>query len=236
MIQVDNIRKRYGKKQVLTGVSFTAKQGECIAIAGANGCGKSTLLSILAGTQKADGGSFSAFSTDLFAEPKKRQTLLGYVPQENPLLPELSAKDNLRLWYCKSKYSMEEELECGVLRMLGIHEFLHTTVSKLSGGMKKRLSIGCAIAQDPPILVLDEPSAALDLICKERIREYLTEHIRRNGIVVITTHDEEELALCHHLLVMREGKLSEADRGLRGKELLACLTGASPEAAEGVRV
>ena len=143
MIEVEHISKSYGKKQVLRDVSFSAKQGECIAIAGANGCGKSTLLSILAGTLRPNGGTFRAFDHDMFREPKERERIVGYVPQENPLIPELTAKDNLRLWYCDSPYDMNEELEKGVLSMLGIPDFLNVKVSNMSGGMKKRLSIGC---------------------------------------------------------------------------------------------
>ncbi len=221
MIEVKNIAKNYGKKQVLRNITFTAKQGEYIAIAGANGCGKSTLLSILAGTLRSGGGSFTAFSHDMFAEPRERERLIGYVPQENPLIGELTAKDNLRLWYCDSRFDLEQELAQGVLAMLGIPEFLNVKVSNMSGGMKKRLSIGCAVANDPPILILDEPGAALDLVCKEAIKEYLAEFKKRNGIVLITTHDEEELSLCDHLLVMKQGELHEVDKHLRGKELLA---------------
>ncbi len=221
MIEVQGIAKNFGKKQVLRDIIFSAKQGECVAIAGANGCGKSTLLSILAGTLRPQQGSFRAFGHDMFTEPKERERLVGYVPQENPLIGELSAKDNLRLWYCNSRFDMNRELESGVLAMLGIPDFLNVKVANMSGGMKKRLSIGCAVANDPAILILDEPSAALDLVCKDAIRRYLEEFKKRNGIVLITTHDEEELSLCDRILVMNEGRLREVDRNLRGQQLLA---------------
>lgn len=224
MLEINGIFKSYGKKQVLKGAGFSAKEGDCIAIAGINGCGKSTLLSILSGTLKSDGGSFTVKGTDLLKEPGKRKGLIGYVPQENPLIGELTVRDNLRLWYCDSRLDMEEELKSGVLKMLGIDEFAHMTVNRLSGGMKKRVSIGCAVAYDPPVLILDEPSAALDLACKENIRLYLTEHLKREGIIIITTHDEAELSLCTRLLVMKDGVLHEEDKSLRGAELLAHLS------------
>lgn len=224
MLEVNDIYKSYGKKQVLKGASFTAEKGECIAIAGINGCGKSTLLSILSGTLKSDKGSFLVKGTDLLREPGKRKGLIGYVPQENPLIGELTVRDNLRLWYCDSHLDMNEELENGVLKMLGVDEFINVTVNRLSGGMKKRVSIGCAVAYDPPVLILDEPSAALDLACKENIRIYLSEHLKREGIILITTHDEAELSLCTRLLVMKDGVLHEEDKGLRGTELLAHLS------------
>jgi ABC-type multidrug transport system ATPase subunit len=90
--------------------------------------------------------------------------------------------------------------------------------------MKKRVSIGCAMAYDQPVLILDEPSAALDLACKENIRLYLTGHLKRDGIILITTHDEAELAMCNKLLVMKQGILHEEATNLRGADLLARLT------------
>ena len=221
MIEVTGITKRYGKKIVLRDATFSAKQGECVAIAGANGSGKSTLLKILAGTLRAGGGTFTAFGHDMLKEPAERERLIGYVPQENPLIAELTALDNLKLWYCNSRYDIEQELERGTLAMLGIPEFLNVRVDAMSGGMKKRLSIGCAVANDPPVLILDEPDAALDLICKEAIRDYLAEHKRRGGIVLITTHDEEALSLVDKLMVMQDGYLREVDKHLRGDGLLA---------------
>ena len=224
MIEVKNIAKSYGKKKpVLRDISFTAKQGECIAIAGANGCGKSTLLSILAGTLRPDAGEFCAFGHNMFKEPKERERTIGYVPQEHPLIPELTARDNLRLWYCDSPFDMDEELENGVLAMLGIGEFLNVRVSAMSGGMKKRLSIGCSVANDPPVLIMDEPGAALDLVCKAAIRHYMAEYKKRNGIILITTHDEQELDLCDRILIMRQGVLHEEDPTLRGDRLLEAI-------------
>ncbi|MDD6101489.1 MAG: ABC transporter ATP-binding protein [Clostridiales bacterium] len=223
MIEVKNIKKSYGKKQVLKDITFSASKGECIAIAGLNGCGKSTLLSILSGTLKSDGGEFFVNGVNIMKAPAKRKGLIGYVPQENPLIAELSVRDNLKLWYCDSRLDMDDELENGVLHMLGIHEFADMPVNKLSGGMKKRVSIGCAVSYDPPVLILDEPSAALDLACKENIAEYLQAHKSREGIILITTHDEAELRICNRLLVMKNGELKEEDVSLKGRELLSKL-------------
>ena len=224
MLEIRDIHKSYGKREILKGVNLKAEKGDCIAIAGLNGCGKSTLLSILAGTLRADSGSFIINGVDLINDNKKRKGIIGYVPQENPLITELSARDNLRLWYCDSALDMEKELKEGVLKLLGVDEFVDVRIDRLSGGMKKRVSIGCAVAHDPAVLILDEPSAALDLECKEKIREYLEEHKKRDGIVLITTHDEAELAICNRLVMMKNGVLTEEDRELRGAELLKKLS------------
>ncbi|MCM1245014.1 MAG: ABC transporter ATP-binding protein [Roseburia sp.] len=205
-----HIKKSYqrGKKLVLQDVSFSAEAGQCIGILGENGSGKSTLLSLLAGTQKADAGTLLYCGKPLLSESRETRQLIGYVPQENPLIEELSAYDNLRLWYCDAPLSLEQELKDGVLAMLGIHEFLNVRVSRMSGGMKKRLSIGCAIAGDPPVLLLDEPGAALDLICKERISVYLKNCLEQGKIVLLATHEEREIELCDKLYVLKDGVLS----------------------------
>lgn len=204
-IQIEHIQKRYRRTPVLTDVNLTASGGTCIGILGSNGCGKSTLLSVLAGVLNQDGGAFLCDGKDLFDQPALRKKLVGYVPQGTPLIEELSARDNLRLWY--SKDSMERELQSGVLKMLGVDEFLKTPVCKMSGGMKKRLSIGCAMAGRPPILLLDEPTAALDLVCKEQIARYLQSYKKSGGILLLTTHDATELSLCDRWYILKNGVL-----------------------------
>ena len=204
-VQISHVQKKYRKKSVLKDINLTASGGTCIGILGCNGSGKSTLLSILAGVLRRDGGSFLCDGKDLFQDQKLRSQLVGYVPQGTPLIEELSAKDNLLLWY--SPQQMEEELENGVLKMLGIDAFLKVPVNKMSGGMKKRLSIGCSVANRPPILLLDEPTAALDLICKESIAEYLRRYKRSGGLLLLTTHDVLELELCDAWYIIRDGVL-----------------------------
>jgi len=204
-IEIKNVSKCYGKKQVLKDISFSAEGGKCIGILGANGCGKSTFLSILAGVLERDGGQFLFNGEDLFENRKKRSSLVGYVPQGTPLIEELTARDNLLLWYDAD--DMQKALDTGVLKMLGVDQFLKTTVRRMSGGMKKRLSIGCAMAKQPPILLLDEPTAALDLACKQSIAQYLTEYKKSGGLLLLTTHDSLELSLCDEIYIIKDGKL-----------------------------
>ena len=130
---------------------------------------------------------------------------MGYIPQGTPLIEELTAKDNLSLWY--DKKALKTELESGVLKTLGINEFLKVAVSKMSGGMKKRLSIGCAIANRPPVLLLDEPMAALDISCKQTISDYINTHKKAGGIAILVTHDIMELDLCDKLYILKDGRL-----------------------------
>lgn len=203
-ITIQNIRKGYRNKPVLQDVSFAAKSGDCVGVLGGNGTGKSTLLRTLAGVIRADGGQFLWNEFDLLRDEARRSAFVGYVPQGTPLLQELTAKDNLRLWYDGA--AMEQSLDSGVLKLLGVDQFLKTPVCKMSGGMKKRLSIGCAVAHDPRILLLDEPSAALDLVCRERILDYLEAFRKRGGIVILSSHDVQEIGVCSARYLLRGGR------------------------------
>lgn len=205
MIEIKQIQKKYKKKAVLTDINLDVQEGSCVGILGGNGSGKSTLLSILAGVQKADNGSFLWGGADLFKNEKIREEILGYVPQGNPLMEELTAWDNLRLWYEKDE--LKKELDGGVLDMLGIPDFLKVPVRKMSGGMKKRLSIGCSVVNHPKLLLLDEPSAALDLICKERIGNYLKDFKAQGGSIILATHDVQEIELCDAWYILKNGML-----------------------------
>lgn len=219
-LEILNIRKNYGKKPVLRGVSLTAEAGDCVGILGENGSGKSTLLGVLSGLQKGE-GSFLLDGSDLLREEKLRGRMVSLVPQAPPLLPELTARDNLLLWY--SREEMERQLAEGHLKMLGVGEFLRVPVRRLSGGMKKRLAIGCAMAGEPRVLLLDEPTSALDLVCKEEIYRWLRHFQAGGGIVLLATHDVYELQLCSAVHVLKNGVL-QPYTGLRDAEaLIGCL-------------
>lgn len=204
-IEIKSISKKYGKKSVLKDISLKAQSGECIGILGANGCGKSTLLSILAGVVRPSGGEFSADGENLFDSKRRLAELVGFVPQGTPLIEELTAFDNLSLWY--DRKTLKSSLKSGMLKTLGIDEFIKVPVSKMSGGMKKRLSIGCAVYKNQPILLLDEPTAALDIICKQEISSYLKERKEKGDIIFLATHDISELQLCDKLYIIKEGEL-----------------------------
>lgn len=197
-LKVNGLKKKYGRKVVLDGIDLSAGEGECIGLIGGNGSGKSTFLSILAGIIKADDGSFMVKAD---GKPVK----MGYVPQGTPLIPELSARDNLLLWY--DRKALQQELQSGVLQELGIPDFLKVPVRKMSGGMKKRLSIGCAVAGGPQVLLMDEPTAALDIACKNAIYEYMKSFQKKGGIILLATHDIHEIELCDRCYLLTDGKM-----------------------------
>ena len=207
MLEVSNIKKSYGRKTVLEHISFHAESGECVAIVGRNGCGKTTLMQILAGVIRPNEGELRYFGKDPLSKKKYFHKLCGYVPQELPLMEELSVKDNLRLWGVGTRKEDQE-----LIREFQLEELMRVTVAKLSGGMKRRLSIACALAQWPAILFMDEPSTALDLYYKESIGNWIKKYCGMNGIVVMATHDEKEILSCDRCLLMKEGKLCELSK------------------------
>ena len=201
--ELRDIRKSYGKKTVLRGVSFGAERGEAIGIVGANGSGKSTLLRVLSGVLRPDAGEFYWEGSDLLRSRPALERTVAYVPQGTPLIEELSALDSLRLWYDAD--ALRASLRDGMLRQLGIQDFLKVPASRLSGGMRKRLSIGCAISRDPQILLLDEPAAALDLAARERLLDYFAAFRARGGLIIMATHDLRELESCSRCFLLRGG-------------------------------
>lgn len=217
-LSVINVQSAYGKRKVLSGINLSAEAGQCIGLVGANGCGKSTLLNILAGLRKQDAGEIY-----LDGQPaeKKQQFIhyIGYVPQQSNLIDEVTVWDNLLLAYGDSTV-LKEQLENGFLKFLGLQEMCDLKAGKLSGGMKKRVSIGCAMAGNPPILLLDEPGAALDLPGKGEVHKYLEFYKEQGGVIVIATHEESDLDLCDKIYVLNGGKSREIDRTVRGDALI----------------
>ncbi len=221
MLEVTGLCKSYGKQKILDAVSFTAAPGTCVGIVGSNGCGKTTLLSILAGAVKADQGSIRYRNQEATGSPGVFAREAAYVPQENPLIEELTVRDNLSLWYRGSRREMERDLAQGPAAMLGIPAMLKKPVARLSGGMKKRLSIACALSNHAGTLILDEPGAALDMECKADIRAYLEQYRKEGGTVILTSHEQSELALCTRMYVLRGGRLEEVKTGMTEEEIIA---------------
>lgn len=221
MLEISGICKSYRRQVILEGVELTVEPGDCVGIVGYNGCGKTTLLSIISGALKADKGSIVFNGRQAVGRPRVFAEEAAYVPQENPLMEELTVRDNLLLWYRGSRKQMESDLKGGAASMLGVDRMLDRTVGKLSGGMKKRLSIACALSNHAPVLIMDEPGAALDLECKEVIRNYLREYMASGGAVILTSHELAELALCTKMYILKGGVLSGIDCGLSAKELIS---------------
>lgn len=224
MIEIRNIKKNYGRHCVLKDISLNAEPGDCIGIVGANGSGKTTLLSIISGIYRADFGKILIDGNDITSSPKNAYSYISYVPQENPLIEELSGLDNLRLWYKGKRKDLDSELKEGILHILGIDEYCNKTVSKMSGGMKKRLSIGIALLEKPSLLIMDEPSAALDISGKYKIKKYMKYYTSElNGSIIVASHDQNELSVCNKLYLLKNGVLNLIPPEMQESELIRIL-------------
>lgn len=210
MIEVTHLSKSYGKHQILKDISFQAECGECVVIVGRNGCGKSTLLQILAGIMKPDTGKISYFGNDAGKSQRVFMKYCGYVPQDNPLFDELTVRDNLKFWSAGEKADMAD-----VIQQFKLQKILDIPVSKLSGGMKRRVSIASALLKKPPIVLLDEPTTALDIYYKGEIASWIKNYCRGNGCVIMTTHDEQEILNADRCFVMSDGVLIQLEQNKR---------------------
>jgi ABC-2 type transport system ATP-binding protein len=203
-MEIEGLSVSYRKKQVLHDISFQVREGECVGIVGRNGCGKSTLLQVLSGAKRPQSGELIYYGQRPLADRACFGRLCGYVPQENPLMDELSVADNLKLW---SVINHQDERE--IIGAFELTDMLATRVSRLSGGMKRRVAIACALIGWPPILILDEPTGALDYYYKNSIHKLLKEQLDRSGIVLIATHDDSEIDACDRLLLIENGTIRE---------------------------
>lgn len=206
-VKVTDLGKKYRKNQVLEAVNFEAMSGECIAIVGRNGCGKSTLLRILAGVLPADAGTVQYFGTTTGKSSKICRKYCGYVPQENPLLEELSVKDNLKFWSRGEKTNLEK-----IIQRFELNDILRVKVEKLSGGMKRRLAIACALLELPPVVLLDEPTAALDIYYKNNTLAWMEEYCKMKGTIIMASHEEQEIVFADRCMMLHEGKIRELSR------------------------
>ena len=197
MLKVEQIRKRYGKKEILHGITLEVEDGKCLGIIGPNGSGKSTLLSIIVGVLRAEEGSVI------------RKGRIGYVPQDNALMEDLTVKDNLDFWCAAYGRNSKEIFNSHYFKeILRLEEMMKQRVNTLSGGMKKRVNIGIALINDPDYIILDEPCAALDIIYKNEIIEHLNYLKQQGKTIIYTSHSGDELErLCDRLCILKRGEI-----------------------------
>jgi ABC-2 type transport system ATP-binding protein len=196
VLEARDIVKRFGDREALRGVTLEAARGELVAIIGPNGAGKTTLLSILAGIQRADGGSVSRPPGEI-----------GWVPQQAAVYSKLTVAENLRLF---ARLEKVPDVEGTVERMLvqtGLEERRDDPVSELSGGNKQRVNIAVGLLSEPEVLLLDEPSAALDPRQRERLWEFVLELAAQGTTVIYATHNVLEVERhAGQVLVLADGE------------------------------
>ncbi len=212
IIDIKHVSKWFGDKQVLDDVSLYIRKGEFVTILGPSGCGKTTLLRILSGFETASEGEILLEGADITQTPP-HQRPMNTVFQRYALFPHLNVYDNIAfgLKLKKEKANIIENKVRRALKMVGLTDYEHRDVNSLSGGQQQRVAIARAIVNQPTVLLLDEPLAALDLKMRKDMQMELKEMHKTLGITFIyVTHDQEEaLTLSDTIVVMSEGVIQQ---------------------------
>jgi ABC-2 type transport system ATP-binding protein len=195
MIAADDVTKRFGEREALRGVSFRAPAGERPAVTGPNGAGKTTLLSILAGIVEPSGGAV-------------RADRVGWVPQQPAVYGKLSVAENLQLFARLEKVADVRAAVTRALEQTDLTERAGDELSTLSGGNRQRVNIAIGLLGEPPVLLLDEPSSALDPRHRQRVWTFLDRLASEGTTIVFATHDLAEAARhADRVLVLADGEL-----------------------------
>jgi ABC-2 type transport system ATP-binding protein len=196
-VNVRGVTKRFGDRVALRDVSFEAADGELVAVIGPNGAGKTTLLSIVGGLLKADAGEVS--------RPPRE---VGWVPQQGAVYSKLSVAENLRLFARLEKVADPNAAVDRMLDQTGLRERARDELGTLSGGNRQRVNIAVGLLADPPVLLLDEPSSALDPRQRERLWNFILGLAHGGTTVVFSTHDVGEAErYADRVLVLADGEL-----------------------------
>lgn len=210
MIKIQNLRKKYGEREALKGVSLSIQKGEFYGLLGPNGAGKTTTISILSSILKPDAGEILIDEKNLTTQSNLIKKLIGIVPQEIALYNELSAVENLLFWgsmYGIEKYKLTQRIG-NMLDLFGLTERKSDQVGSYSGGMKRRINIAAALLHQPKVLLMDEPTVGIDPQSRNLIFEVIKK-LHQDGLTIIyTTHYMEEAErLCDRIGIIDNGEI-----------------------------
>jgi len=211
-IAVRAVSKRYGTLTALADVDLTVAQGEFFGLLGPNGAGKTTLISIVAGLTRASSGRAAILGHDVVDDYRAARLALGVVPQELTYDPFFSVRETLRF---QSGYFGLDDNDAWideVLHHLGLTAKAHVNTRALSGGMKRRLMVAQALVHKPPVIVLDEPTAGVDVELRQTLWDFIQRLNREGHTIVLTTHYlEEAQALCGRIAMLKAGRIVALD-------------------------
>ena len=247
LLQVEHLSKAFGSVQAVADVGFTVRPGEIYGLLGPNGAGKTTTISMVCGLLQPDGGRITVAGQPLAADPQAAKRVMGVVPQELALYEELGAAENLEFWGrlagldAKTARARAAEL----LSALTLADRAKDAVKTFSGGMKRRVNLGCALLHRPKLILLDEPTVGIDPQARLNILEFIR-GLRAEGVgVLYTTHYLEEAeSLCDRIGIVdhgrmhAEGTLRELQDRLGGDRLFSldgAWSGAQPDTWPGFR-
>ena len=200
LIDVVELAKAYGKRTVVRGVSLRLEPGQIVGLVGANGGGKTTTLRMLAGLLRPDTGSGRVLGEDVVARSRRRRGEIGYMPQRLSLYPELSVAENLRFRVRAHGLDRTRMRLAEAVERWGLGTVRNTRFDRLSGGWGRRVQFAATMLSDPRLLLLDEPTAGLDVVTRQDIWRWLEALAAQGCGIVIGTHDLAEAARCPLIL------------------------------------
>ncbi|MDY6878186.1 MAG: ABC transporter ATP-binding protein [Chloroflexota bacterium] len=209
-IQLQDLHKDFGDVYAVRGVSFDVHAGEIFSLLGPNGAGKTTIISMLSCLLEPTKGDALVMNHSILREPQAVKAVIGVVPQEVALYPDLSARENLSFWgkmYGLRGGALRQRVD-EVLEVTGLTKRQKGRVDKFSGGMKRRLNIGIALLNRPQVIIMDEPTVGIDPQSRRNILDNVKELNRQGATILYTTHYMEEAQeLSDHIAIMDQGKV-----------------------------
>ena len=191
MLRVTELCRSFRGREILGGISFTAEPGEILGISGDNGTGKTTLLSVIAGVIRPDSGEVWICGENALRNRRVFSKYVSFVPQDDPVLSDVSVMDNLKLW---------GKPDDSLIARFGLTGVLRDKAGTLSGGMIRRLSIACALEKEFKVLVMDEPCSGLDREQTELVRDLIMTIRSEGRTVIMSSHLGEDLDICDRVM------------------------------------
>ena len=210
MIEIKNLKKQFGNRTAVNGINLSIKEGEIFGILGPNGAGKSTTLSLICKLQKATEGNIAIGGWDINKNTENAKKLIGIVPQEPALYPQLSARNNLKFWATLNNVKVSEIDNAinNTLKCVGLEDRADEPIQKYSGGMKRRLNIAAGIVHSPKLLIMDEPTVGVDPQSRSHILEAIKNLKNQGTTILYTSHYVDEVEyLCDRVAIMDHGKI-----------------------------
>jgi ABC-2 type transport system ATP-binding protein len=234
-IEVSGLCKSFDELLAVRDLSFAVTTAQIFGLVGPDGAGKSTTIRMLAGILPPDAGEIRVASCDVVADPESVKSVISYMPQRFGLYEDLTVDENIRFYADlfgiarRQRRQRSEEL----LKACAMSEFRHRLAGKLSGGMKQKLGLICALIHTPRVLLLDEPTTGVDPVSRREFWAMLYALLDQEVTIVVSTSYLDEAARCHRLALLHEGRLLACDRpeGLRARMTKTVLCVVSPEAA-----
>ena len=211
-VRLRGVEKRFPRVHALRGIDIDIEQGEFFALLGPNGAGKTTLISLLAGLSRASSGSVEIMGFDVIRQYRQARNAIGVVPQELVYDPFFTVRETLRLQSGYFGLRRNDDWIEELLDNLGLSDKADVYTRLLSGGMKRRVLVAQALVHKPPVIVLDEPTAGVDVELRQSLWAFIRRFNREGHTIVLTTHYLEEAeALCQRVAMLKEGRIVALD-------------------------